>query len=385
MENLMSQRLYLVDILDADKNSFNLVRLCAAFAVVISHAFSMRNGLVASEPLAFWTPFTLGGHAVNAFFVISGLTLSFSIERSPDLVHYAWSRILRIFPPLFAFGFVFAFIAGPFLTNLHWSDYFGDLHTWMYPFAVLVQFSRAVTPHEIFANAAFPEAANSPLWTIKYEIFAYICLAAFHALGLLGRASVLIMATGVTLAILTASAPPLGEMEAPWFFQLSRYGFCFLLGMIAYRLRHQISLNPWLLIFTGALAIASTQTILRQAAAIVLVAHIVMLLGARNYGLFTRLSRKSDLSYGVYIYGWPIQQTLVMLLPGMSNSVFLLLSFAIIPLFAIASWNLIEKPVLRLKHVKPRNLPQHLLTRAWATVSVRGREYTETPSFHLIA
>lgn len=113
-------------VLDSEQNSFNLVRLLAALSVLVSHSFSIQMGILSSEPLTASTPFSLDQHAVNGFFVLSGLTLSYSLERNPDLVRYGWSRFLRIIPALFACGIVLSFIAGPLLTSLRWTEYFSD-------------------------------------------------------------------------------------------------------------------------------------------------------------------------------------------------------------------------------------------------------------------
>lgn len=88
----------LVDILEVERNSFNLIRLVAALAVLVSHAFAINSAIDAPEPLQGTTPFTLGGHAVNAFFVVSGLTLSHSLERNPSLSNYILARALRLLP-----------------------------------------------------------------------------------------------------------------------------------------------------------------------------------------------------------------------------------------------------------------------------------------------
>jgi peptidoglycan/LPS O-acetylase OafA/YrhL len=350
----------LSDVLDSERNSFNLVRLVAALAVLISHSFSLQTGLGSSEPLAASTPFTLGQHAVNAFFVISGLTLSHSLQRSPNLAQYAWARFLRIFPPLFAFGLFFAFVVGPLLTSLRWVDYFTDAHTWLYPVAVLVQFARAVPPHEIFSSGPYAEVANEPLWTIKYEIAAYIGLAIFFRFGILNRTFSLFLALAVALGIFVLAAPSLdGQGGVYWLYQLGRYGFCFLLGVIAYHFRERLSLSPLLLILPATLVLLLAGTKLAAAGYVIFVAHMVLVAGARSYGALTSFSRKSDLSYGTYIYGWPVQQSLIALVPGIGVAPLLLFSLAIVPLFALASWNLVEKPALRLKRLDPRtSLPR---------------------------
>ena len=343
------------NILDSECNSFNLVRLVAALSVLISHSYLLQTGLSSTEPLAASTPFTLGQHAVNAFFVISGLTLSHSLHRNPDLTHYAWARFLRIFPGLFAFGLFFAFVAGPLLTSLRLVDYFTDAHTWLYPAAVLVQFGQAVPPHEIFSSGPYAEAANDPLWTIKYEIVAYVGLAIFCRFDLLRRTSALRLALAVALGIFVFAAPlSEGQHFAGWLYQLGRYGFCFLLGVLGYHFRDRFSLSPWLLILPAALVLLLAGTKFEAAAYVIFVAHIVLVAGSMNYGVLTSFCRKSDLSYGTYIYGWPVQQSLIVLFPGMGIASLLVFSLAIVPAFDLVSWNLVEKPFLRLKRRDPR-------------------------------
>lgn len=55
-------------------NNFNLIRLIAAFAVLFSHSFSVVFGAENPyRPLLESTGAPLGSHAVNIFFVVSGL------------------------------------------------------------------------------------------------------------------------------------------------------------------------------------------------------------------------------------------------------------------------------------------------------------------------
>jgi peptidoglycan/LPS O-acetylase OafA/YrhL len=344
-------------ILAPDRNSFNLLRIVAALCVIISHSFMIPVGAAGVEPLAAWTPFTLGQHAVNLFFVISGLTLSASLERNPDLVHYAWARFLRIIPPLFAFGVLFTFVAGPLLTSSHLREYFSDAHTWFYPASVLVQFSRAHAPSGIFDHVPLAGDVNNPLWTLKYELIAYVVLAILFSFSFLRRTSSLLIALAAAFALLVAAPLFVDRMHfGSSVYQLGRYEFCFLLGVVAFHFRERISLSARPVIVTFAIVVACHDTVFEPAAYIVLTAHLVIIAGARQYGWLSAISRKSDLSYGTYIYGWPAQQSLVTLIPGIGTYALLALSLAIVPLFAIASWHLIEKPVLALKSMHPRML-----------------------------
>lgn len=349
-------------ILAPDRNSFNFLRIVAALSVLVSHSFTIPVGTSGIEPLAAWTPFSLGQHAVNVFFVISGLTLSSSMERNPDIIHYAWARFLRIFPALFAFGVLLAFVAGPLLTSSRLREYFTDTHTWFYPAFVLVQFSRAAAPSGIFANLPLASDVNNPLWTLKYELIAYIGLAIFFRFSFLRRTASLLTALAAAFALFI-SAPHFADklhFGSP-VYQLGRYEFCFLLGMLAFHWRERISLSAWPLMVTAAFVVACHDTAFEAAAYIVLTAHLVILAGARDYGLFSIYSRRSDLSYGTYIYGWPVQQSLVAILPGIGSYSLLLLSLTIVPLFAFASWHLVEKPALDLKKIDPRTILGRLI------------------------
>ena len=344
----------LAPFLAPDRNSFNLVRLVAALMVLVSHTVIIKAGTDTVDPLLGLTPFTLGQHAVNAFFFLSGLMLSQSVARRPDIGDYLWARFLRIFPGLFAFGLLLTFVAGPLLSGDSARDYFNDRHTWAYPFAVLVEFAKAVPPHHIFAQLPYPEEANTPLWTIKYEILAYVVLAAFSAAGWTRRPVALWGALGFALVLFTAQAAMESVGHTSHLYQLGRYGFCFALGMIAYHYRDRVPLSPGWLAASVLLVVATRGTALEHAAYVVLVAHAAMLAGARHYGALTRLTQRHDISYGVYIYHWPVEQALLVELPGVGVAALLAAAVLITVPLAMASWRFIEAPALRLKNHMPR-------------------------------
>ena len=341
--------------LDEQRNSFNLIRLFASLCVIVTHAYVLL-GLSDQQPLKDVTPYTIGRHAVNLFFVLSGLTLTFSLDRNPDLVRFIWARILRIFPALFAFGAVFALLAGPFITRWGLLDYFNDAHTYQYPFSVLVFFNNATPPHGIFLDHPRPGAVNGSLWTIRYEVLAYLALALAFALSMLRArlsASLMLGAAGLAMAFIelvwvAAQDTPLES--------LSRYGFAFLLGINYYRWRAYIPTALWTLLPAAGLTYALHGTILAAPAYIVLVGHLGIVLGCRDYGIFSAWARRTDISYGTYIYGWPVQQILVPFCLGMAPALFAVISAAIVVPLGYLSWQLVEKPALRLKAIDLRQV-----------------------------
>ncbi|MGE3830585.1 MAG: acyltransferase family protein [Parvibaculaceae bacterium] len=344
----MFQNRTLAECLDERRNSFNLVRLVAALSVIVSHGYLLM-GQGDAQPLKSFTPYTIGQHAVNVFFVLSGLMLTRSLYRDPSLANFALSRALRIFPALFAFGIAFAFLAGPFLSTLSVGHYLSDTHTLLYPIAILVQFNMAPAPHGIFTGVPMASAINDSLWTIRYEITAYVCLAILFGLGLLRTATGAAAFLGLMLLAMIAYALGwLGPEHSP-VEQLSRYGFCFLVGVNLYHWRARIS-NAWAwLIPTALAAVFLHGTLLAAPAFILLAGHAAILFGTRDFGALTSWTRETDISYGTYIYGWPVQQTLLTMASGITPAMLAFCSLLVVPVCGLLSWRYVEEPALRLK------------------------------------
>jgi peptidoglycan/LPS O-acetylase OafA/YrhL len=56
-----------------------------------------------------------------------------------------------------------------------------------------------------------------------------------------------------------------------------------------------------------------------------------------------------DLSYGVYLYAWPVQKLIIWLDAGISPWLVFIQTTAIAGIIAFGSWVLVEKPLLNLK------------------------------------
>jgi peptidoglycan/LPS O-acetylase OafA/YrhL len=339
----------LAAVLDPEKNSFNLVRFVAALAVVFSHSFLIPVGPGALEPLSIITPFNLSQHAVNAFFVLSGLTLAQSIVLKPDIISFAVVRALRIFPALIGFGLVFAFLVGPFITTLSMAEYWGDLHTWVYALGIPVFFQHATPPHEIFTTVPLAGSVNNPLWTIKYEVAAYIALVICSLFGVLRSRDGVVLSTAILFGLLVIFQSDTDEGIRSTIYQIARFGFCFMLGVLAYFYREKIPVSWVFLPLTLIVAVALRGTFIEKHAFLVLVAHLVFVFGALNYGALTRWTRETDISYGTYIYGWPTQQLIVTLFGSISTIGLAALSLPVVPVLGYLSWHLVEKPALSFK------------------------------------
>jgi peptidoglycan/LPS O-acetylase OafA/YrhL len=144
----------------AQPNHFNLIRLVAASAVIVSHSF----GLAANrpDPLQVLTGFDLGTTAVLAFFAISGFFISLSFDRRSSAAAFIVARVTRIVPALLVCSLVTAFIVGPLFTA---SDrYFRETSVWLYP-AQVTSIVRIMAAHlpAMFVHNPHPGEVDTSL------------------------------------------------------------------------------------------------------------------------------------------------------------------------------------------------------------------------------
>ena len=334
--------------LEGGRNSFNLVRLAAAGAVVVSHSFALRHGDIVGEPLSASTPYTLGQHAVNVFFVLSGVMVSRSWDLNPSLTRFALARGLRIYPGLLVCGLITALVLGALGTAAPLGAYFTDRDTLLYPLLVAVRFNQAGLD-AVFTEGTKPGAVNASLWTIKYELAAYGLFAAAAALGLVRRraavlAALLVLAAAVIGLDLTGLGESRPGLEAPGRFFLS-----FALGLAAYAYRERVALRWDVLAGLATLAIASRGLAVQEPAFILFTGYGALVLGSRVMPNLSAWAGRTDLSYGLYLYAWPIQQLLLQHWPAMEVPAHIALSLTGSLACAALSWPLVERPALALK------------------------------------
>ena len=327
-------------------NGFGVVRLALALAVVVSHAFSVTTGRVADEPFVALTGFTLGEHAVNGFFAVSGFLVAMSFARR-GAWDYAVARALRIAPGLIAAALVVTFGLGAALTRLDLAAYLGDPATWRFVVGTLTTFKSNAALPGLFPDNPFRSPMGT-VWTLKYEALCYVGLLAAGMAGLLRfrwPAAVVVTALFTAIVLLDALAPdaPKGQQTA------LRLTFLFAFGAALWMWRDTLGIS-WLILTALALATAALARTPVYGA---------LLLATESYGILClalapALSRpafdlRQDLSYGTYLYGWPIQQALRQLFPASTAATLLAPSLLLTLAVAAVSWRVVERPALDLK------------------------------------
>lgn len=336
------------------ENNFRIVRHIAATAVIFSHAFIVNGGLenLAHEPLEAATSVSLAELAVNIFFITSGFLVTQSILTRGALTQYFVSRALRIYPALIMVVCLSALALGPLVTVLSANEYMTTKSVYAY----IVYDASALNPFRmryelpgVFPDNPYPNVVNASLWTLPWEIWMYILLAGLFAARLLRGVGlavfwVVLMGGHAAVAFDIADFGLWGEIAL-------RFMASFFTGALFYRYRSWIVLTPLRQAIVTLVFVIVTLWVQNAVLLPFFLAHTTLFLALYPPLVMKSLSEGADFSYGIYLYAYPIQQLLVMLLGPHDPYLNTLLAFLLTVPMAALSWYLVEKPALGLKPV----------------------------------
>jgi peptidoglycan/LPS O-acetylase OafA/YrhL len=308
-------------------NSFDLLRLLAATAVIFHHVAPLSGAPVRR---VFSTDF--GELGVAVFFVISGYLVTASWRRAPDLGAFLRKRVLRIEPALVVSLALTALVLGALVTTLPLADYLRTPHVWLYVLRNALLYPVTYHLPGVFAHNPLPDTVNGSLWTLRLEFSCYLLVAALGLAKLLTPRVVagLAILAGAVFLVLHVARPDLGAAGLPRLLDIAALnGFLFLAGAFL-NLRDR-PVPVWA-------AVVLAPLLLTPAWIFGLPALVVVVGSLRSVRL------PADISYGLYIYAFPLQQVLA----AHGQLTFLTALAATAPI-ALASWFLVEKPALRLK------------------------------------
>lgn len=337
-----------VQITDGHDNFFTPLRFIFAYLVLVGHAFVVVGGHSDSEPHVFFH-FTFSFLAVNLFFIASGFLVTKSMLYREEVASFSSARFLRIYPGLIAHVLLMMFIFGPLTTGLPLKDYFTHPDLWIQPFIVLPFIESSMHLPGILPNNS-EHQASAALWTLRYEILAYIGTLIAFLLGLLKHRWML-LAQFVVFAVALPAAHLTGVFESlPATFQsLLRFGVCYGLGAAIYGYRDVINFRFLMIPFLFVVTALTNGTAIFEVMTMSTLGYLLFWLAYVKIPKLNWLQKVSDVSYGLYIYHWAVLQGVFMVWPTANVWQLILVSSPIAIGLSILSWRLVEKPALKLK------------------------------------
>jgi peptidoglycan/LPS O-acetylase OafA/YrhL len=345
------------DFLVGRDNYFDLIRLIASVLVIYSHAHPL-SGSGLEDPLYRLSngQITLGNLAVYVFFVISGLLITQSYLYSNNLMTFLKSRILRIFPGLVGVLLASTFIVGPLVTTMSLKEYLFNDGIVQYLKAVFL-FPMQWNLPGVFENNAYKGVINGSLWTIPFEFICYLLVGALGFVRLLKHRYLMLLITSSSFYyfIFSSTISPAGGghvfgLEVGTLVELTVF---FLMGSLACLFKDKIYINKEITMIGIFILFISMYYGGFKPLFAIFGSYIIMYFAFLPKSIFSSITKYGDFSYGVYLYAFPIQQTVTYFYGGKTTVwINFLISVPVTFMFAIASWYLVEKNSLKLKKIK---------------------------------
>ncbi|NTS39854.1 acyltransferase [Flavisolibacter sp. BT320] len=362
------------------KNNFDFTRFLLAMLVVFTHGYFVYFGpqtALDREPLWQLTRHQLafGTLAVNFFFVISGFLVLQSLGRSKTYFDYLFKRVLRIYPAFVVAILLCALVVAPLGNGsvLHpfqnFSDYWSEINLKQLVKTCLFLKDDLYALPPTFQNNPAPLDLNTSVWTISFEFMCYLVLLGLGILGAFKTHKLVPLGLFLTILFLNClhfdvynhynltgelqkdAIPFFPAHDFEDFLNMEHLLLFFMAGTCFYSYRNYIPRSRYLLLLSAAAVAGSIYwgkgfEIVQSIFGSYLLFYFIF----SNRIRLHRFARYGDLSYGIYLFGWPVQQLVILYIgKEISFPVSLLLTTVFLLPVAFASWHLVEKPALSLK------------------------------------
>lgn len=343
----------LADGLESRRDNFLLLRFIAASMVIYGHGAAMTGGTGWPELFTHlgWGSYS-GDIAVDIFFVVSGFMITGSYLRRQHLGDFLWARVLRIFPAFLFCLVTSAFILGAVYTTLPLGAYLSDHGVHQYVTQNLkLQTHMIWDLPGVFIHNPERTTVNGAIWTLPAEFRMYLWVALVGVLGVLSRKWLCTFLLLVLIACGIFQPTHLLWVPILAFLRLAGY---FAIGVFCYIHRHRVPMGwPYAATLVLVAYVLRPTILYPYAFALALSAFVFAFAYCIPWHGFNRFG---DYSYGIYLWGFPMQQVIAHYLPTVSPIKNALLAFPLALTIAVFSWYAIERPALKLKSVPARAL-----------------------------
>lgn len=332
-------------------NNFDFLRLLFASLVIVSHSYPLTGkpeiiGVLTKEQLS------LGSLSVDCFFIMSGYLIMTSLQRSKSPQGYMWKRLLRLYPAYI----ILLLLTMLFLPVIYQGrNIFHEKTYWSYFPNSFSLYKIQYNVKGIFENNPYPKAINGSLWSLSYEFTMYIALLLLFPLRKSKYLSCIVFGvfllsfySAITKTYFLENKIYKIFLQPNEFYQLCTY---FMAGSSLVFINFKKINFLWVRCLLFLVLIASLYFEVYKYISPVFLPVLILLIGTSSSNYIRDIGKKiGDISYGVYIYGFIVQQTL-MYYWGFGTLKLMLASIVITYILAYGSWHLIEKKMLTYKNL----------------------------------
>lgn len=288
--------------------NINLLRFIAAILVIFSHSFYVAASQ--EDPLSVFCnkQVNFGGVAVAILFFLSGFYVAKSLYKKNDVKDYMSKRCVRIFPQLWAVVLLSVMVLGPIFTTYSLKEYFLSDNTYLYLLnGILVPIHNLPG---VFEHNIYDASINGALWTMPVEFAAYCALAAILIVSkyIFKNEKLQRVFHVISFCVLMVAFIGLNVfLQNDFLITIVRPMILFFVGVLYCDYAEKIKLNipiAFLMIF---FVVLSCKLEFLNYALIICLPYIIVTLALGTKQLAIR-SKILDISYEMYLFGWPIQQ-----------------------------------------------------------------------------
>ena len=330
----------LKDTVGQKSENLQIVRFIAAIMVVISHSFNLSTGSLANEWGLVLTngQFTMGAMAVSVFFLCGGYLIAMSMEKAKTGAKYFEARLIRLLPPLF-FVTLLVTLLGGLLTTLSPIDYYTSVNTWKYMLNSVFVLTHNLPG--VFEGNVLNATVNGALWTLPVEFICYILCFIAYKLGFMNKKR---FPWSIPLVCIGSAAVWYVGGIIPLVREVVRPVLLFYIGMGYWIYREHIKLNVKYMAFAIIGLFVLFFLNMGFLAKLLFFPYIMMTLWFGCKQCSSKIGKLGNYSYGIYLWGFPIQQTIIHFFGGEMNSyVNFLIAIPITIVFGIITYELSER------------------------------------------
>ena len=324
---------------------FDTLRLLGALSVIFSHSYLITQDTEATEPLQWLLrgeKNIIGLYGVFTFFIISGFLLARSLHRNPSMLRFAVNRGARLLPGFWCCILFCAFVIGPVCSNLGMANYFASPELIYYLKQSFTTLSDAPLPGVFQYTGSVAQIVNGSLWSLRAEVACYALLMTVWSItSSAGLTAITFGAVGAVILINPSVLSWMPEFGYPLPY--------FAAGVVIWWLTHHLGDSRSIMQLCLAGMVSGAILGFPHEAYAVCGAYLVVYVGCRPTPLTPCIERLGDLSYGLYLFGWPVQQLIRQWLDIREPLVMFVLSAVLTACLAWFLFHGVEKPAMGIR------------------------------------